>query len=254
MGKTALGLNIAEHLAVDERTPVPVAFFSMEMNKEQVALRVLCSRGNVSSHRIRRGMLTEEDINRLGWACEKLATAPLYIDDTPGMTALELRSKARRLKRQHGIQAAFVDYIQLMHIPSVKESRQVEMAAISRGLKALGRELGIPVIAMAQLNRASELREGNRPRMSDLRESGAIEQDADVVILLHREEYYHTKPENVPQDVRGMAEVIVAKQRNGPTDTVRLQFNKKITRFNNLSVVDSPTAASMAGYGDPAPF
>ena len=248
MGKTALGLNIAEHLAVNENRPV--AFFSMEMSKEQLALRILCSRGRVSSHRIRRGMLSEEDINTLGYVCGELESAPLYIDDTPGMTGLELRSKARRLKRQYDIQAVFVDYLQLMHTPSVRESRQVEMAAISRALKGLGRELNIPVIAMAQLNRAAEVREGNRPRMADLRESGAIEQDADVVILLHREEYYKPKDESV----RGRAEAIVEKQRNGPTATVNLQFDKRLTRFNNLEVVSSAPAESMMAYDEQAPF
>ena len=195
-------------------------------------------------------MLSEEDINTLGYVCGELESAPLYIDDTPGMTGLELRSKARRLKRQYDIQAVFVDYLQLMHTPSVRESRQVEMAAISRALKGLGRELNIPVIAMAQLNRASEVREGNRPRMADLRESGAIEQDADVVILLHREEYYKPKDESV----RGRAEAIVEKQRNGPTATVNLQFDKRLTRFNNLEVVSSAPAESMMAYDQQAPF
>jgi replicative DNA helicase len=247
MGKTALGLNVAEHLAVSANTPV--AFFSMEMSKEQIALRILCGRGKVSSHLIRRGMIGDEHLQQLGLVCEHLASAPLYIDDTPGMTALELRSKARRLKRQHDIQAVFVDYLQLMHAPTYSDSRQQEIAAISRAMKGLARELHIPVIAMAQLNRAAEAREGNRPRMSDLRESGAIEQDADVVLLLHREEYFR------PQDksVEGIAEVIIAKQRNGPTATVKLQFNKSLTQFRNLAV--SPTAESMTVYdGADAPF
>ncbi|HUU84554.1 MAG TPA: replicative DNA helicase [Phycisphaerae bacterium] len=246
MGKTALGLNIAEHLAVDNNKPV--AFFSMEMSREQIALRILCGRGKVSSHRIRRGLVSEEAIRQLGWVCEQLAPAPLYIDDTPGMTALEVRSKARRFARQYEIQAVLVDYMQLMHSPMHQESRQQEIAAISRGLKGLARELNIPVIAMAQLNRAAESREGNRPRMSDLRESGAIEQDADVVLLLHREEYF--KPED--QSVKGIAEVIIAKQRNGPTETIKLQFNRSLTQFNNLAI--SPTADSTVGYGGEAPF
>ena len=250
MGKTALGLNIAEHLAVDQKEPVPTAFFSMEMSKEQIALRILCSRGRVSSHSIRRGMLSEADINTLGYILAELESAPLYIDDTPGMSVLELRSKARRLRKQYQIQAIFVDYLQLMHASWARESRQVEMATISRALKGLGRELNIPVIAMAQLNRAVEAREGNRPRMSDLRESGAIEQDADVVILLHREEYYKPKDESV----RGIADVIVEKQRNGPTATIKLQFDRRLTRFNNLELVASPAAAATADYSDQAPF
>ncbi|MCP4250790.1 MAG: replicative DNA helicase [bacterium] len=256
MGKTALGLNMAENMAVREKDPIPVVFFSMEMSKEQLAMRILCSRGQVSSHKIRRGMLSEEDIATLGWVCGQLESAPLYIDDTPGMTALELRSKARRLARQHDIQAVFVDYLQLMHSPADSNSRQQEIAAISRALKGLGRELNVPVITMAQLNRASESREGNRPRMSDLRESGAIEQDADVVLLLHREEYYHIKAETISEEIKGVAEVIVAKQRNGPTDTLKLQFNRKLTRFNNLAVTaeTGPLPEPMSGYEEPAPF
>jgi replicative DNA helicase len=246
MGKTALGLNIAEHMSVEDNKPV--AFFSLEMGREQMAQRLLCSRGNIDAHRIRRGMLSHEDIQQLGWVCEQLAHCPLYIDDTSSMTALELRSKARRMRRQYDIEAVFVDYLQLMHAPQYRESRQQEMSAVSRGLKALARELKVPVIAMAQLNRASEAREGHRPRMSDLRESGAIEQDADVIILLHREEYF--KPND--ESVKGVAEAIIAKQRNGPTDTVKLQFNRKITRFRNLSI--SPTADQVAGYDDDTPF
>ena len=260
MGKTALGLNMAENMAVREKDPIPVVFFSMEMSKEQLAMRILCSRGRVSSHKIRRGGLTEHEIKALSFVCEQLVDAPLYIDDTPGMTALELRSKARRLKRQYDIQAVFVDYLQLMYSPADSSSRHQEIAAISRALKGLGRELNIPVITMAQLNRASESREGNRPRMSDLRESGAIEQDADLVLLLHREEYYHTKSDTVPEAVKGIAEIIIAKQRNGPTDTFKLQFNRNITRFNNLAPTSGPGPMSepmpepMTGYEEPAPF
>ena len=227
MGKTAFGLTVAQHLSINERQPV--AFFSMEMSNQQVAQRVLCSEGRIDSHRFRRRMLSEDDINTLGHVCESLAHAPLFVDDTPGMTVLELRAKARRLARQHELQAVFVDYIQLMHAPG-SDNRQQEITTISRGLKALGRELDIPVIAMAQLNRQAEGREGHRPRMSDLRESGALEQDADVILLIHREEYY--KPQNV--EAQGLAEIIIAKQRNGPTDTVKLHFDKRLTRFTNL--------------------
>jgi replicative DNA helicase len=246
MGKTAMGLNIAEHLAVDQSKPV--GFFSMEMSNHQLAQRVLCARGRLDSHRFRRGMLSESDIQELGMVCGELGSAPLYIDDTPGMTAMELRGKARRLRRQHRIEAVFVDYLQLMHAPQIKDSRQQEITAISRALKALARELNIPVIAMAQLNRAAEGREGHRPRMSDLRESGAIEQDADLIILLHRDEYFH------PDDpaVKGIAEVIVAKQRNGPVGSVKLHFNSKLTRFDNLAV--NPPVADVGGYDGDAPF
>ncbi len=240
MGKTALGLNMAENIAVEGNKPV--AFFSMEMSSAQLAQRVLCSRGRIDSHRFRRGMLSESDVAELGHVCAQLASAPLFIDDTPGTSILELRGKARRLWRQHKIQAIFVDYLQLMHAPASRESRQQEITAISSGLKALGRELNIPVVAMAQLNRMAEGREGHRPRMSDLRESGAIEQDADVIMLLHREEYFN------PDDhaAQGVAEVIIAKQRNGPTGTAKLHFNKKLTRFDNLAV--NPRAMGSAPF------
>ncbi len=230
MGKTAFGLTIATHMAVDDN--IPVAFFSMEMSNQQVAQRILCSRGEVNSYRFRKRQISEEEIRHLGQLiCEQLAPAPLYVDDTPGMTIMEMRAKIRRLVRQHDIKAVFVDYLQLMHVPK-SESRQQEIATISRGLKGVGRELNIPIIAMAQLNRQAEGREGHKPRMSDLRESGALEQDADVIILLHREEYY--KPDN--PDNAGIAEIIIAKQRNGPVDTIKLQFNKQLTKFNNLSM------------------
>ncbi len=243
MGKTALSLTIAEHMAADEK--IPVVFFSMEMGNSQVAQRILCSRGRVDAHKFRKRMLNESEIHQIGHVCAELADAPLYVDDTPGMSVLELRAKARRLYRQKGIRAVFVDYLQLMHTPG-SESRQQEIATISRGLKALGRELNVPIIAAAQLNRQAEGREGNRPRMSDLRESGAIEQDADVVLLIHREEYY--KPENV--EAQGLAEIIIAKQRNGPTDSIKVQFNKRLTRFDNLSMTPEPQGMGSGG----APF
>ncbi len=235
MGKTAFGLTIAEHLAADERKPV--AFFSMEMSRQQIAQRLLCSRGRVDSHRLRRGMLTEPEIQHLQNVVNDLLDIPLFVDDTPGMTVLELRAKARRLRRQHEIAAVFVDYLQLMYTPGA-ENRQQEIATISRGLKALARELNIPVVAMAQLNRSPEGREGHRPRMSDLRESGAIEQDADVVLLLHREEYY--KPHDDNPEIKGIAEVIIAKQRNGPIGDVKLHFERQLTRFTNLSLAPEP--------------
>ncbi len=235
MGKTAFGLSVAEHMSIDARTPV--AFFSMEMSNQQVAQRILCSRGRIDSHKFRRRMLSEQDIKELGHVCDEIADAPMFVDDTPSMSILELRAKVRRLARaaDTNIKAVFVDYIQLMYVPGA-ESRQQEISMISRGLKSIGRELNIPIIAMAQLNRQAEGREGNRPRMSDLRESGALEQDADVILLLHREEYY--KPENV--DARGKADVIIAKQRNGPTATIKLHFDKRLTRFTNLSLVPEP--------------
>ena len=221
-------------MAVNENQPV--VFFSMEMSRQQVAQRILCSRGKVDSHRLRRGMLNEHEIKQLQMICDELRDAPLFIDDTPGMTVLELRAKARRLWLQHKIKAVFIDYLQLMYTPGA-ESRQQEIAIISRGLKALGRELNIPIISLAQLNRGTEGRDGHRPRMSDLRESGAIEQDADVVMLLHRPNYYD------PNEEPNIAEVIIAKQRNGPTGTVKLHFDGRSTRFDNLSMAPEP-------YGD----
>ncbi len=239
MGKTALGLNIAERIAVDEK--IPVAFFSMEMSRQQIAQRILCSRGRVDSHKMRRGMLSEDEIAQLAYVCQDLEQAPLLIDDTPGMSVQELRAKTRRLHLKHDVRCVFIDYLQLMFAPNVDRklaNRQEEIATISRGLKALARELNIPVVAMAQLNRASESREGHRPRMSDLRESGAIEQDADVVMLLHREEYYKPKDPSL----KGQAELILAKQRNGPTDLIKIHFNVQQTRFDNLSMASEPYA------------
>jgi replicative DNA helicase len=188
---------------------------------------------------MRRNILSQDDFRSLAMSCGKLSQAPIFIDDSPGLTVLMLRAKARRMVAQHGVRCLFVDYLQLMSAPSAaKESRQAEVSTISRGIKALARELNIPIIALAQLNRAAEQREGNRPRMADLRESGSLEQDADVVMLLHREEYYHlqspTWAEENPDKV-GIAEIIIAKQRNGPTGAVELRWNASTTRFQNLA-------------------
>ena len=243
MGKTALALTMAQHIVLQER--MAVGFFSMEMSSAQLAQRLVSMQAGVDAHRVRQRRLSQEEIRQLLNACDAFSDAPLYVDDTPGMTAMELRSKARRLKQKADIQVIFIDYLQLMHSPRA-ESRQVEIAAISRGLKALGRELNIPIVAMAQLNRMPEGRQDKRPLMSDLRESGAIEQDADVVLLIHREEYYRPDDESVS----GRADLIIAKQRNGPTGNVELQFNKKLTRFNNLDV--SPVAYETGG--DEVPF
>lgn len=234
MGKTAFGMNIAEHMAVEERKPV--AFFSLEMSKQQLVQRLLCSRAKVDSHRLRKNLLSSEDISRLHLACDVLQDAPLFIDDSPGMTILELRAKARLLKAKENINAVFVDYLQLLSCPGA-ESRQIEISLISQGLKALARELNIPVIALAQLNRGVEGRENKRPRMSDLRESGSIEQEADLIMLLHREDYYRETGQELEGEGENdsIAEVIIAKQRNGPVGTVKLLFSKKFTRFENLA-------------------
>ncbi len=237
MGKTAFGLNIAENMAVDQQKTT--VFFSCEMSKQQVVQRLLCSRAKVDSHRMRRGLLHDDEKSKLLMACDVMQEAPLYIDDTPGMSILEMRAKSRLLMVRENICAVFVDYLQLLSCPG-SESRQQEVSNISRGLKALGRELNVPVIALAQLNRGVEGRESHKPRMSDLRESGSIEQEADVIILLHREDYYRETGNETADDTFGIAEIIIAKQRNGPVGTVQLQFSKKHTRFNNLSHASVP--------------
>lgn len=244
MGKTALALNLAEQMALASspwsprsEARVPVAFFSLEMTKSAVVQRLISGRSGVSSHTLRSGSLSMEHMAAIDSAYADLRSAPLLIDDTPAMTVLQLRARARRLVAQHDVRAVFIDYLQLLTAPgAARESRQVEVSTISRQIKALARELSVPVICLSQLNRASEQRQGNRPRMSDLRESGSIEQDADVVMLLHREDYYHTGDqawlaEN--QDKQGVAEIIIAKQRNGPTGVVNLLWDDSITRFKD---------------------
>jgi replicative DNA helicase len=240
MGKTALALNIAEQMAMLGNG---VAVFSLEMAKLQLVQRLLSARSGVDSQKIRRGMLGPEDHHRLHIACDELLDAAIYIDDTPGLSLLQLRAKARRLVSKHEIHAVVIDYLQLMSSGRKAESRQVEISEISRGVKAMARELNVPVLCLSQLNRASEQREGHRPRLSDLRESGSIEQDADVVTLLHREEYYHQgNPDWAVhnEDKVGVAELIVAKQRNGPTGVVRLSWASEITRFLNFSSATPP--------------
>ena len=226
MGKSAFVCGIAEHVSVV--LGKPVAFFSLEMSKEQLVQRMLCSHARVDAQKVRTGYLSHSDWPKLTSAAGKLSEAPLFIDDAPVMNVLEIRAKARRLKAQHAIELVVVDYLQLLEGRGRSENRQQEITEISRSLKALARELRVPVIAISQLSRAVESRTGNRPQLSDLRESGAIEQDADVVVFLFREEYYHPTDEN-----RNRAEAIIAKQRNGPTGSVDLLFLKEWTRFDN---------------------
>ncbi len=232
MGKTSCLLNIAEYMAVVDQAPI--AFFSLEMSKEQVAQRLLASHARFNLRKMRRGMISPQDWTSLQTAAGTLQEAPIYIDDSAVLTILQLRAKARRLKAAHEIQAVFIDYLQLMtHHGGADTSRQQQITEISRGIKALARELAIPVICAAQLNRGPADRPSHRPRMSDLRESGSIEQDADVITLLHNEDYYHRgEPDYIP---RNTTELIVAKQRNGPTGTVHLQFLPDITRFEQAA-------------------
>ncbi|HDS84904.1 MAG TPA: replicative DNA helicase [Phycisphaerales bacterium] len=242
MGKTSFALNMAEYQAADE--DIPVVIFSLEMSRQQLVERILCSRSGVDSQLVRKGMLSTEQFAELTRAGGELFEKPLFIDDTPGLTPMMIRGKCRRLKSQYDIQAVYVDYMQLMSLGGYAESRQQEISTISRQLKALARELEVPVVVLSQLNRAAEGREGHRPRMSDLRESGSIEQDADVIILLHREAYYHRHDpgwEEENPDKANTAEIIVAKQRNGPTDVVNLVFDGRLTRFKPC-------------YHEPAPF
>ncbi len=229
MGKTAFALNIAEYVAVD--VGLPVAVFSMEMGGTQLAMRMLASIGRLDSHRVRTGRLTDDEWSRLTYALGKLHEAPMHIDETGGMNPTDLRGRARRLKRQVGkLGLIVIDYIQLMGSTRQNENRATEVSEISRSLKALARELEVPIIALSQLSRKVEERTDKRPMMSDLRESGAIEQDADVILMMYREDYY--KPDTPD---KGMAEVIIGKQRNGPTGTVNLAFLGEYTRFENLA-------------------
>ncbi|MFQ6611776.1 MAG: replicative DNA helicase [Fidelibacterota bacterium] len=228
MGKTALALTMSRNAAI--QYGVGVGFFSLEMANYQLAMRLLCAEGRVDSHLVRTGKLPKSQWKNLSLSVGPLAEAPIYLDDTPGMTVLEVRAKARRLKAEHDIGALVVDYLQLMQGPKGAESRQQEISIISRSLKALAKELDIPVIALSQLSRAVENRSDRRPLLSDLRESGAIEQDADVVIFLYRPWVYNQQEED-----RGKAEIIVAKQRNGPTDRINVTFIDRFARFENLA-------------------
>ncbi|MEK6727960.1 MAG: replicative DNA helicase [Candidatus Omnitrophota bacterium] len=232
MGKSAFALGIAEYAGVIEK--VPLAIFSLEMAKEQLVQRMLCSHARVDAHKVRTGYLAVSDWPRLTAAAGKLSEAPIFIDDSAGITVMQLRAKARRLKAHQDIKLIILDYMQLMSGSSNNtENRQQEISEISRSLKALARELSIPVIAISQLSRAVESRTDHRPQLSDLRESGAIEQDADVVVLILREEYYNPTPDN-----QGVAEVIIAKQRNGPVGALKLSFIKEYTRFENIARIE----------------
>ncbi len=238
MGKTSFCLDVAANAAIDGQ--VPVAIFSLEMSREQLVERLLASESFVDLQRLRTGQLRDEDFPRLSGAAGRLGSAKIWIDDTPAITLLELRSKARRMKAEHDIGLLVVDYLQLMQGPSNSESRQAEISFISRSLKALARELRIPLMALSQLSRAPEQRGGDRrPMLSDLRDSGAIEQDADLVLFIYRPEMYagHLSDKDL-EGKEGMAELIVSKHRNGPTGSVILTFNKNCTRFDSFTPRD----------------
>jgi len=226
MGKTSLALNVAEHVGV--HLGDPVAIFSLEMGREQLARNMLCSHVRLDSHRVRRGRLTDGEREALGQHVGDLYEAPIFIDDSPSLNCFELRAKVRRLKATNDLKLVIVDYLQLMEGPDI-ESRVQQISAISRSLKGLAREMRIPILALAQLNRQVETRDNHRPRMADLRESGSLEQDADVVMLLHRAGYYNQDPDD------GSAELIIAKQRNGPTGAVKLTFLRQYMRFETAA-------------------
>ncbi len=242
MGKTALAMNIAEHVAL--QLDKPVAIFSLEMSTQQLIQRLLCSRARVNLQRVRDGFLNDGDFRNLTTAASKLSAGKIFIDDSAGLSIVELRAKGRRLKSQHNIELIVIDYLQLLRSTSrrASENRQIEIAEISSGIKALSKELAIPIIVLAQLNRNPENRTGEskgRPRLSDLRESGSIEQDADLVGLLVREEYYAEDDES-KKESEGKATLIIAKQRNGPVGDVALSFLKEYTRFEDRAHMPEP--------------
>lgn len=224
---TSFAINIAEHAAI--KTRLPVAVFSMEMPAEQLAMRMMSSLGRIDQHKVRTGKLADDDWPRLTSAVGILAEAPMYIDDTPALSPTELRARARRLKREHGLGLIVIDYLQLMQVPGNRENRTSEISEISRSLKALAKELNVPVIALSQLNRNLEQRPDKRPVMSDLRESGGIEQDADLILFIYRDEVY-----NADSPDKGKAEIIIAKQRNGPIGKIPLTFLAQYTTFENF--------------------
>src|SRR5258706_1792762 len=248
MGKTAFTLNVAQHAAIEKDKKV--AFFSREMSKESLVQRMLTAEARIDAQKLRKGMLRDDDFPRLARAAGILTHAPIWIDDTAGISLLEMRSKARRLKAEQGLDMVIVDYLQLMQGPSNSESRQQEVSQISRGLKALAKELAVPVVALSQLSRAPEQRAGDskRPQLSDLRESGAIEQDADLIMFIYRPEVYDGPVDKDGNSLEGRAEIIVGKQRNGPIGFVNLLFQKNYTRFENFSQRNpSPGGGTEAG-------
>ncbi len=248
MGKTSFALNIAHNAAAWPGVNARIAFFSLEMSKEQLGIRLLCSQAGLNSMDVRRGMIKEEDWSRLTEAAGVISELPIYIDDTPAISVMEMRATARRLQNDKGLDMVIVDYLQLMR--GEGESREREISEVSRGLKAIAKELNIPVVALSQLNRSVEARTDKRPQLSDLRESGAIEQDADVIMFVYRDEVYN--PDKVEN--QGLAEILIRKQRNGPTGTVELHFRGDITTFRDIDsrydnyIADSPGGEDETGF------
>lgn len=243
MGKTALVLGWSQFVGIYNRKPV--AFFSLEMSKEQLVLRMLCSESRINNSSVRTGQLSERDFARIVEGASRISDADIFIDDTPAITITELRAKARRLHRDHSLGLIVVDYLQLLRSPAYSHSREQEISDISRSLKALAKELNVPVVALSQLNRSVESRTDKRPMMSDLRESGAIEQDADVIMFIYRDEVYNKESPD-----KGVAEIIISKQRSGPTGTIRVAFSGEYTRFDNLEESDFPLSADDDFSGD----
>ena len=244
MGKTSLALDIARFAACKRK--VPTAIFSLEMSKEQLGLRMLCSEARVSSVKLRTGFLASSDWPNLTAAAGRISEAPIYIDDNPGLRILDVRARSRRLMAEHSLGLVIIDYLQLMDVGKKTESRQLEISEISRGLKGLAKELNVPIIALSQLSRAVDSRVDKRPILSDLRESGSIEQDADVVLFIYRDDFYNDESKD-----KGKAEILIRKQRNGPTGDVKLAFLKEYTRFENLAHHDTePAPAAIPASGD----
>jgi len=252
MGKTAFATNIAEHVAVEEKKTTII--FSLEMARVELAQRMLCCRGRVDAHKLRAGYLSSTDHQALAKASGELSTAPLYIDDSPSRTVTEIAAVARRIKRQNDLGLIIIDYLGLIEPDNPIEPRQEQVAKMARRLKGLARELNVPVLCLAQLNRAAEATKDNRPRLSNLRESGAIEQDADVVMFVHREEYYHKREEAEEMGIRGQAEIMIAKQRNGPVGDIKLAWISEYTLFANLAEADPSEYAEFTDFQGPTDF
>ena len=252
MGKTAFATNIADHVAVEQKKTTII--FSLEMARVELAQRMLCSRGRVDAHKVRANYMSSAEYQTLAKASGELSAAPLYIDDSPSRTVTEIGAVARRIKRKEDLGLIVIDYLGLIEPDNPADPRQEQVSKIARRLKGLARELKVPVLCLAQLNRAAEATKDNRPRLSHLRESGAIEQDADVVMFVHREEYYHSREDAEEKGIRGQAEIIVAKQRNGPVGEVKLAWLSEFTLFANLADASPEEYAEFTSFQDPTGF